>query len=161
MTVDYQKVWRTMNDLEMVASKVCSAREIIDCASEALSTNDRNRAETLMNAAYEFLCYYLEEFDKKFKDAWSATVGDLRTGDVCDANDTSEHCKQSWNDFWESEDKVKRWVLPVEMDGPSGECFVSFPDDLLEAAGLKEGDQMQWIDNHDGSFTFKKVNHNA
>lgn len=157
MTVDYQKVWRTMNDLEMVTSKVCSAREIIDCASEALSTNDAERAETLMNAAYEFLGYYLEDFDKKFKDAWQATVGDLRTDDVCDANDTSEHCKQSWNDFWEGEDKVRRWVLPVEMDGPSGECFVSFPDDLLEAAGLKEGDQMEWVDNGNGTFLFRKV----
>jgi hypothetical protein len=144
MTVDYQKVWRTMNDLEMVTSKICSAREIIDCASEALSTNDRNRAETLMNAAYEFLSYYLEEFDKKFKDAWGATVGDLRTGDI-----------NRENPF---KDKVKRWVLPVEMDGPSGECFISLPDDLLEAAGLEEGDQMEWVDNGNGTFLFRKVN---
>ena len=54
------------------------------------------------------------------------------------------------------EDKVKKWVLPVESDGPSEEYFVTFPDDLLEAANLKEGDAIHWIDNNDGSFTIRK-----
>jgi len=53
------------------------------------------------------------------------------------------------------QDKVKKWVLPVEMH-PSGEYFILFPDDLLEAANLKEGDTVEWIDNNDGSFTVKK-----
>ena len=52
----------------------------------------------------------------------------------------------------------KNWVIPVEMDGPSGECFVQFPDDLLEAADLKEGDTVEWIDQGDGSYMLKKVN---
>lgn len=55
------------------------------------------------------------------------------------------------------EDKVVKWVLPVEVDGPSGEYFVTFPDDLLEAAGLKEGDTVEWIDNRDGSFILRKT----
>jgi bifunctional DNA-binding transcriptional regulator/antitoxin component of YhaV-PrlF toxin-antitoxin module len=55
------------------------------------------------------------------------------------------------------EDKVVRWQLPVEMDGPSGEYFVSFPDDLLEAANLKEGDQVEWVDQGDGSYLLRKV----
>ena len=54
-------------------------------------------------------------------------------------------------------DKVKKWVLPVEADGPSGEYFITFPDDLLEAANLKEGDQIRWINNNNGSFTMTKV----
>jgi hypothetical protein len=54
-------------------------------------------------------------------------------------------------------DKVKKWVLPVEYI--DDECFISFPEDLLEAANLKEGDQIDWVDNHNGSFSlFKKVN---
>ena len=56
------------------------------------------------------------------------------------------------------EDKVNRWVLPVELDELTGECYVQFPDDLLEAANLKEGDQVQWIDRGDGSFEMRKVN---
>lgn len=54
-------------------------------------------------------------------------------------------------------DKVVKWKLPVQVDGLTGECYVNFPDDLLEAANLQEGDQVQWIDNGDGSFTLKKV----
>lgn len=66
--------------------------------------------------------------------------------------------------FWippQKEDKVKKWVLPVEeakdTDTDETEYFVSFPDDLLEAANLKEGDQVQWVDNGDGSYTLTKV----
>ena len=53
-------------------------------------------------------------------------------------------------------DKVKKWVLPVEMH-PSGECFVVFPDDLLEAANFQEGSQIEWIDQGNGSYLLKKV----
>ena len=54
------------------------------------------------------------------------------------------------------EDKVVRWQLPVEEDAVNGEYFITFPDDLLEAANLKEGDDVEWIDNNDGSFILKK-----
>jgi len=55
----------------------------------------------------------------------------------------------------------KRWTLPVEEvengDTMETEYFITFPDDLLEAANLKEGDSVEWIDNNDGSFTLKKL----
>jgi hypothetical protein len=89
--------------------------------------------------------------------------------DFCDKDDTSEECKQNWNDFWhytdqelnamcdaaEAKDKVTKWVLPVEEDGD--DCVITFPDDLLEAANLKEGDQIEWIDQGDGSYILQKV----
>ena len=62
--------------------------------------------------------------------------------------------------FWIKEDKVKRWVLPVQQAcaiDNDGEYFINFPDDLLEAANLKEGDQVNWVDNGDGSYTLTKV----
>jgi hypothetical protein len=188
MAIKYQKVWDTMNDLEMIIAKVVSAREMIDVANECCSNNQQERAEAMTMAAYEFLGYFIEEFDEKFKLAWQATVGDLRDGDVknpltCDKDDPSPECKDAWNSFWESTgstvssvrytdeelnamcdaaekqekaDKVVKWQLPVELE-PSGECFVTFPDDLLEAANLKEGDQVEWVDNGDGSYTLTKV----
>jgi hypothetical protein len=55
-------------------------------------------------------------------------------------------------------DKVVKWQLPVEVDGLTGDCLVQFPDDLLEAANLKEGDTVEWIDRKDGSFELRKVN---
>ena len=56
----------------------------------------------------------------------------------------------------EKKDKVVKWILPVEAD-PSGEYFFTLPDDLLEAADLKEGDTVEWIDQGDGSYVLKKV----
>jgi len=59
------------------------------------------------------------------------------------------------------QDKVKKWVLPVEeckdADTDETEYFVSFPEDLLEAADLKEGDQVEWVDKGDGSYLLRKV----
>jgi hypothetical protein len=58
------------------------------------------------------------------------------------------------------QDKVKKWVLPVEeckdADTDETEYFVSFPDDLLEVANLKEGDLIEWVDQGDGSYLLKK-----
>lgn len=53
-------------------------------------------------------------------------------------------------------DRVKRWILPVES--MEEEYFVTFPDDLLQAANLKEGDQIEWIEQDDGSCILRKVN---
>lgn len=68
------KLWDVMNDLQMVSSKIVSAREIIDSVAEAIQRNDYNKAETLAMAAYEFLGYYLDEFDDRFQLAWQETV---------------------------------------------------------------------------------------
>lgn len=58
-------------------------------------------------------------------------------------------------------DKVKKWVLPVEEvengDTMETEHFITFPDDLLEAANLKEGDTIEWVDRGDGSYEMRKV----
>jgi hypothetical protein len=97
---------------------------------------------------------------------------------TCDKDDTSEECKKSWSDFWDNtqytdeeidamchsaevKDKVKKWVLPVEetkdVDTDEIEYFITFPDDLLETTNLKEGDQVEWIDQGNGSFKMIKV----
>ncbi len=103
---------------------------------------------------------------------------------VCDKDDKSPECQKSWTSFWEEnyypeevkddgmrpwghsdleyliakKDKVVKWSLPVQVDGLSGDCYVEFPDDLLEAANLKEGDLIEWIDCGNGSFELRKVN---
>lgn len=195
MPVKYQNVWNTMNSLEEVTSKICSAREILDCAIDAHQEHKHEKVEHLLYAVDEYLQYYLKEFDNKFKDAWKATVGDLRDGDTtstlkCDKYYPSPESQGAWNDFWEQsylsgvtdtpeeaeelreelkkvreeggydwtpkQDKVVKWQLPVEADA-SGEYFVQFPDDLLDAANLKEGDTVEWVDNGNGSYLLRKV----
>jgi hypothetical protein len=103
MTVEYQKVWRTMNELESVTSKICSAREILACAIDAQESGNANRTETLLYAVDEYLQYYLSEFDEKFQDAWKETVTKLKQEETltCDENSSSPECKGAWNNFWE------------------------------------------------------------
>jgi bifunctional DNA-binding transcriptional regulator/antitoxin component of YhaV-PrlF toxin-antitoxin module len=36
------------------------------------------------------------------------------------------------------------------------EYFITFPEDLLEAANLKAGDEVEWVDRNDGSFLHTK-----
>jgi hypothetical protein len=95
----------------------------------------------------------------------------------CDKDDPSPECKKSWTNFQEDatyplyvsedgdmwipdyvvkkENKVVKWQLPVQQS--EEDYFVEFPDDLLEAANLKEGDQVEWVDNHNGTYTLRKV----
>jgi len=61
-------------------------------------------------------------------------------------------------EFPPKKDKVVKWQLPVQVDELSGDCYIEFPDDLLEIAGLKEGDTVEWIDRKDGSYEMRKVN---
>jgi hypothetical protein len=96
---------------------------------------------------------------------------------TCDKEDTSPECKGAWSDFWEEhyypeehqqytdeelnamcdavtsakKDKVNKWILPVDDD-----YNITFPEDLLEQTGWKEGDTLQWIDQGDGSFKMIK-----
>jgi hypothetical protein len=54
-------------------------------------------------------------------------------------------------------DKVVKWQLPVEVDGISGEYYVQFPDDLMEASDIKENDMVEWVNRGDGSYLLRKV----
>lgn len=51
---------------------------------------------------------------------------------------------------------MKTWTLDVKEDPETGDAILEFPDDLMEEAGWKEGDELDWIDNKDGSYTLKK-----
>lgn len=50
----------------------------------------------------------------------------------------------------------KHWCLTVEEDPDTGDSILTFPEDLLESAGWKEGDTIEWIDLKDGSWQLKK-----
>ena len=71
---------------------------------------------------------------------------------------------QEWIENWFIE-AVSRGIkmeeskhtIPVEEDPITGEQYITFPDELVKLLELKEGDTVQWFDNHDGSFTIKKV----
>ena len=164
MTLDYQKIWNVMNSLEMVAAKICSAREILDSAVDRLQEHQYDKAETLLYAADEFLQYYLEDFDRKFKLAWKETVTKINQEETDDRMPPWGHSDLEYLSKLPPEepkqDKVVKWQLPVEegTDCITGEqeYFITFPDDLLEAANLKQGDDVEWISQEAGTFILKK-----
>lgn len=49
------------------------------------------------------------------------------------------------------------YTLEVQIDPETGDQILEFPDSLMEDAGWKEGDTIQWIDNKDGSWTLRKL----
>ena len=74
-----------------------------------------------------------------------------------DAKHSKEYYDHTRNDpNRENPFNKKKWILPVEQ--VHDDYFVSFPDDLLKATKLKEGDEVNWVDNGDGSYTIRKVN---
>jgi hypothetical protein len=172
MTLNYQKIWNTMNDLEMVTSKISSARGILDSAIDRLQEHQYDKAETLLYAVDEYLQYYLEEFDRKFKDAWAETVTKVHQQGIDDCMPPWGHSDMEALRYTDKEmdamcdnaakqDKVIKWQLPIEevkdSDTDETEYFITFPDDLLEAANLKAGDDVEWVDQGDGSFLLRKV----
>ena len=184
MALNYDRVWNKMNSLEEASSKICSARAILDSAIDSLESGNREKTETLMYAVDEFLQYYLEEFDRKFKDAWTETVTKLKQEEVDDYMRPWGHSDMEAlssyyplqsddliignepRDYYENVapsatqrdiDKVVKWQLPIERKIEDGvdDYYIQFPDDLLEAANLKPGDIVTWIDNGDGTYTLK------
>jgi hypothetical protein len=172
MTLNYQKIWNVMNDLEMVTTKISSAREILDSAIDKLEEHQYDKAGTLLYAADEFLQYYLQEFDTKFKDAWKETVTKVKQQEIDDCMPPWGHSDMEALRYTDKEmdamcdnaakqDKVVKWQLPVEegTDCITGEqeYYITFPDDLLEAANLSPGDDVEWVDRNDGSFLLRKT----
>jgi AbrB family looped-hinge helix DNA binding protein len=47
----------------------------------------------------------------------------------------------------------KSWSVHVDEEG-----ILTFPEDLLDQLGWKEGDEINFIDKKDGSFILEKVN---
>ena len=56
----------------------------------------------------------------------------------------------------EKEDRVIRWSLPVE-EAEDGEYYITFPEDLLEAAKLNPGDAIEWVDLTENTYLLRKV----
>jgi hypothetical protein len=50
---------------------------------------------------------------------------------------------------------MSKWTLEVQ-ESPTGDQFIEFPPEALEQVGWKEGDEIEWTDNGDGSWTLTK-----
>ena len=48
------------------------------------------------------------------------------------------------------------YTVSVEQDPDTGELVLPFPPELLKSLGWNTGDELEWFDNGDGSFTISK-----
>lgn len=53
---------------------------------------------------------------------------------------------------------MTHWTITLEeADDGSGDLVLPLPQDLLDGAGWKEGDTIEWIDNKNGTWSMKKI----
>ena len=100
------------------------------------------------------------ECKKSWNNFWEdSQYTDKEIDEMCAVAELEQDLKNA--EEFLKKDKVKKWQLPVEevkdSDTDKIEYFITFPDDLLEAANLEEGNQIEWIDQGDGSYILKKV----
>lgn len=171
MDFDYKKY--SLEQLETwvndaVSSSEASPQEIYDVIKGVVE-EQYHYFKLHTGRCYELLCLlngngrgHIEEYDNYIAD---------KTKYKCDKDNLSPKYDDGMRPWGHSDmeylianrkkDEVKKWVLPVEEveNGDTGEqeYFITFPDDLLEAANLKEGNQVEWVDNKDGTYTLKKV----
>lgn len=139
-----------------------------DCVDKVLSCDKDDSSPECKGAWDQFWeSYYPEEnFQETPKRDEYAPLSTKEITKVDGYSVDGQNHSDSWYEYDRNDpnrpnpfkkDKVVKWQLPVEIDGASGEYFVYFPDDLLEAASLKEGDTVEWVDNSDGSYILRKV----
>ena len=51
---------------------------------------------------------------------------------------------------------VKTHTITLDEDPETGDLLLPFTDEILQEAGWKEGDTIEWIDNKDGSWSLVK-----
>jgi hypothetical protein len=54
---------------------------------------------------------------------------------------------------------MKQWTTEVQYDDTTDSHFIILPDDLLDTVDLSGGDDVEWIDNKDGSWSIKRVDY--
>ena len=58
------------------------------------------------------------------------------------------------NGFWR---KSKIWTVEIQMDGLTGDAIIPIPDEVEDIAGWDLYDELEWIDNKNGSYILRKV----
>ena len=49
------------------------------------------------------------------------------------------------------------WIVQVQENGKTKELFIEFPPGALDQVGWDIGDDLEWIDNKDGSYQLKRI----
>ena len=52
---------------------------------------------------------------------------------------------------------TKSWTIVLDQDPETGDLIMPLSDEILESAGWKEGDTLEWIDNENGTWGLRKL----
>ncbi len=55
-----------------------------------------------------------------------------------------------------NQEQIKRWTITVDEEG-----VLNIPDEVLDALGWEVMDELEWIDQKDGSFLLVKATQNS
>ena len=61
---------------------------------------------------------------------------------------------EKYADNWDNIFKKKKYIVPVQ-ETPDGEQYIELSDEILNEAGWKEGDEIEWKTEKNG-FSLKK-----
>lgn len=53
--------------------------------------------------------------------------------------------------------KKNSWEVTVQEDPETGDLILPLPEELLKIQDWKEGDELEWIDSGDGTWSLVKV----
>jgi hypothetical protein len=151
---EYEKSVYTEEELDAMCDAASEQEEKNKCREYNLREAEYYNQRALIDAEYNKMKDQVSRNDStrlKYEDGWvyespdgGKTVTKRRPG-------TTEKI------VVQKEEK-KSWTLPVEESTIDGvkDYYVTFPDDLLKAADLKEGDTIEWVDRKDGSYELRK-----
>ena len=88
MTIDYQKTWEVMSDLEQAFNKIATVEFMVDELNEAVCRNDTEQIVGISAALMSYLPVYLSHYERASRRAWNNTVVKVAESDVPSRNDT-------------------------------------------------------------------------
>ena len=154
---EYEKAVYTEEELDAMCEAAAQQEEKDKCREYNLREAEYYNQRALIDAEYNKMKDQVSRNDStrlKYEEGWvyespdgGKTVTKRRPGTMekilVDGYSTSEK---------------KTWTLPVEESNIDGvkDYYITFPDDLLKAADLKEGDTVEWVDRKDGSYELRK-----
>lgn len=124
----------TMTDLNYKEYSLSNLRNWISDALGSGEATAKEIYETILTEVNEYTYYYKKHYENSLE-LQNLMLGH-RSSDSFDKN------------VWESR---------VEEDIITGEQWITFPPELMEKLGWKEGDEIEWINNFDGTFAIRKV----
>lgn len=138
-------------------------KEIANCIMGCLREEKDYHKERInfINEVEKNLLNYDNVTEKDWTDFWNQPVDQEKSREY-NLREAEYYNKRALLDAQQKTQTwpaLQSWVLPVQQSVIDGvdEYYIELPNDLLEAADLKEGDQVDWIDRGDGSYLMRKV----